>query len=74
MPEDAWSRLGGDPGLCRTCQHAKLNETRRGTVYLRCTRAAWDPTLARYPRLPIVQCPGFQIVNSTPWASGSSPE
>lgn len=58
--DDAWSWLGGDPGLCRTCQHAKLNQTRRGTVYLRCTRAAWDESLPRYPRLPVIQCAGYE--------------
>ena len=56
----AWQRLGAEPGLCRTCLHPKLNETRRGTVYLRCTRAAWDTSLPRYPRLPVVTCPGFE--------------
>ena len=56
----AWQKLGADPGLCGTCQHPKLNETRRGTVYLRCTRAEWDAALPRYPRLPVMQCPGFE--------------
>jgi propionyl-CoA synthetase len=58
-PEAAWLKLGADPGLCAACQHAKLNETRRGTAYLRCMRAAWDTRLVRYPRLPVVRCVGF---------------
>jgi hypothetical protein len=55
----AWANLGAQPGLCRTCRHAKLNQTRRGTAYLRCTRAEWDPALTRYPRLPVTECAGF---------------
>ena len=55
----AWRKLGAEPGLCATCLHAKLNETRRGTAYLRCTRAEWDDRLTRYPRLPVLQCAGF---------------
>ena len=55
----AWLKLGVEPGLCGACRHAKLNETRRGTAYLRCTRAAWDIALSRYPRLPVTQCGGF---------------
>jgi hypothetical protein len=55
----AWSRLGGDPGLCRRCTHAKLNETRRGTAYLRCVAAEADDRLVRYPRLPVLVCPCF---------------
>ena len=59
-PSDAaWPNLGAPPGLCRTCRHAKLNQTRRGTAYLRCTRAEWDPALTRYPRLPVTECTGF---------------
>jgi hypothetical protein len=57
---DAWSKLGGAPGLCATCVHAKLNETHRGTAYLRCTRAAWDDRLPRYPRLPVRECAGYE--------------
>jgi propionyl-CoA synthetase len=60
-PSDAaWRKLGAEPGLCEACRHAKLNETRRDTAYLRCLRAAWDSTLSRYPRLPVTQCAGFE--------------
>ena len=60
-PADAaWLKLGAEPGLCEACRHAKLNETRRGTAYLRCLRAAWDTSLSRYPRLPVTQCAGFE--------------
>jgi propionyl-CoA synthetase len=59
---DAWSKLGSAPGLCAECRHAKLNETRKGTAYLRCTRAAWDDRLPRYPRLPVRGCVGFEPV------------
>jgi hypothetical protein len=66
-PSDAaWPNLGTSPGLCRTCRHAKLNETRRGTVYLRCTRAEWDPALTRYPRLPVTECAGFSESGADP--------
>jgi propionyl-CoA synthetase len=57
---EAWARLGADPGLCRTCRHSKLNQTRRGTAYLRCTRAAWDDRLTRYPALPVRDCVGHE--------------
>jgi hypothetical protein len=57
---DAWTALGGPAGLCDGCVHAKLNLTRRGTAYLRCLRAEWDDRLPRYPRLPVLDCVGFQ--------------
>lgn len=58
--EDLLRRLGAEPGLCGACRHRKLNETGRGTVYLRCRRASWDRRLVRYPRLPVSTCPGFE--------------
>jgi hypothetical protein len=67
-PDAAWLKLGADPGLCAGCEHAKLNETRRGTAYLRCTRAAWDTRLPRYPRLPVTQCVGFDPADPAPGA------
>jgi hypothetical protein len=60
VAEDLLRRLGAEPGLCGACRHRKLNETGRGTVYLRCRRASWDRRLVRYPRLPVGTCPGFE--------------
>ena len=61
----AWAKLGGRPGLCLDCRYAKINQTRRGTAYLRCLRSAWDVRLVRYPRLPVTDCVGFEAVNRT---------
>jgi len=47
-------------GLCADCRHAKPNQTKRGSVYLRCLRAVWDTRLVRYPRLPVITCAGFE--------------
>jgi hypothetical protein len=65
-PEEAWAKLGAEPGLCLTCRHAKLNQTRRGTAYLRCGRSAWDDRLVRYPRLPVSECAGFEARETGP--------
>jgi AcrR family transcriptional regulator len=48
-----------DPGLCGACEYASVKDTRRGTTYLRCTRASWDSRLVKYPRLPVTTCVGF---------------
>ena len=56
----SWAALGAQPGCCFACVHAKVNQTHRGTAYLRCLRAAWDERLVRYPRLPVHECPGFE--------------
>jgi propionyl-CoA synthetase len=48
-------------GQCYTCRHAKTNQTRRGTTYLRCLRASWDARLVKYPQLPVRDCPGHEL-------------
>ena len=50
-----------DPGLCRRCAQARTVASRRST-FLACGRAAADPTFPRYPRLPVLACPGFEPV------------
>jgi hypothetical protein len=47
-------------GLCGGCRHARLNQTRRGPVYLRCQLAGADDAFPRYPRLPVLRCSGYQ--------------
>jgi len=49
-----------DPGLCLQCAFVRVNRTRRGTTYIRCTRATWDERLVKYPRLPVISCVGYQ--------------
>jgi hypothetical protein len=56
---DQEGELPVGPGLCGSCVHASVKTTGKGTTYLRCTRAAWDDRLPKYPRLPVVSCVGF---------------
>jgi hypothetical protein len=44
-------------GLCESCRHARRIASARST-FLRCGRADEDPRFAKYPRLPVVVCPG----------------
>lgn len=47
-------------GLCATCRHARRIESRRGSMFLLCARAASDARYPRYPRLPVLHCPGHE--------------
>ena len=47
-------------GLCFTCQHARVVRTDRGSVFYQCQRASTDPTYLKYPRLPVLRCPGYE--------------
>jgi hypothetical protein len=47
------------PGLCGHCQHARLMESDRGSVFLRCELALTDSRFPKYPRLPVLICAGY---------------
>ena len=46
-------------GLCLTCRHARRVPTLRATYWL-CELAATDPRFEKYPRLPVLACPGYE--------------
>jgi len=48
-------------GLCFSCQHVRLVRADRGSVFYQCQRSATDPTYPKYPRLPVLQCPGYEV-------------
>jgi hypothetical protein len=48
--------------------------SRRGSVFFLCERSNSDPLYARYPKLPVARCPGFEpgrTQRGDPDASGS---
>lgn len=47
-------------GLCADCRHARVQTTARGSRFWRCLRADDDLRFDRYPRLPVVVCPGHE--------------
>lgn len=48
------------PGLCATCAHARVLQSDRGARFYRCSLSDTDPRYARYPRLPVIQCQGYE--------------
>ena len=48
------------PGLCGDCRHAHRIESDRGSVFVRCELALADPRFAKYPRLPVLRCAGYE--------------
>jgi hypothetical protein len=57
---DRSPELARTVGLCARCRYAARQETARGSVFWRCRRAETDPRFVRYPRLPVLACPGFE--------------
>jgi hypothetical protein len=51
-----------DNGLCDRCRHQRLIPNTRGSVFSLCERSRTDPDYPRYPRIPVLSCPGFEQV------------
>jgi hypothetical protein len=47
-------------GLCAVCRHRRHIESRKGSTFLFCRRSETDRRYPRYPRLPMLQCQGFE--------------
>jgi hypothetical protein len=46
-------------GLCLRCRHAQEIVSDRRSRFILCSLSASDARFVKYPRLPVVQCPGF---------------
>ena len=47
-------------GLCDSCRHQQVVRTTRGSSFSLCRRWKEDDRYPRYPRLPVLRCPGFE--------------
>lgn len=48
-----------NPGLCGQCRHGRAVPGAHSTFWF-CERSRTDPAYPRYPRLPVLRCPGFE--------------
>jgi hypothetical protein len=54
-----------DPiGLCAACRYARVVQSARGSTFYLCRLAEVDPRFAKYPRLPVLRCTGFEPVET----------
>ena len=47
-------------GLCADCRYMKKIKSTRESIFYLCQRSATDSTFPRYPRLPVLQCRGYE--------------
>lgn len=47
-------------GLCSQCRHRKEIRTDRGSIFTQCLRSFAEPQYPRYPRIPVLTCPGLE--------------
>jgi hypothetical protein len=50
------------PGLCADCQFKRQIESDRGSIFYFCERSKTDPKFPKYPRLPVLQCSGYEAI------------
>ena len=47
-------------GLCGSCRHQRVVGNTRGSTFSLCERSKTDPSFPRYPRLPVLECRGYE--------------
>lgn len=52
-------------GLCQRCIHARRIPSSRGSMFYLCGLSEVDSSFPRYPRLPVVRCPGFRATETS---------
>lgn len=51
---------GKAAGLCAVCRWVRPISNRRGSDFFLCLRSKEEPNYPRYPRLPVLECRGFE--------------
>ena len=47
-------------GLCVECRYMRRIKSERGSTFYLCERSATDRSFPKYPRLPVVECSGYE--------------
>jgi hypothetical protein len=53
-------------GLCDSCVHQRLVRSGRGSEFSLCRLSASDPRFPKYPRMPVLECEGFERREAEP--------
>lgn len=60
MKDDSFAKVEQDAGLCGSCANAREVESSRGSMFLLCELSRTRPEFPKYPRLPVLQCAGYE--------------
>ena len=56
--DDGGGAIGA--GLCDSCSHQQVVRNTRGSAFSLCRRSRTDSRYPRYPRIPVLACPGYE--------------
>jgi hypothetical protein len=65
MPQNLPTAEALAVGMCATCVQMRRVQSDRGSVFFLCQLALTDDRFRKYPRLPVLQCDGYQPSEST---------
>ena len=57
-------------GLCACCTHVRVVTSARSSSFVMCELSRTDERFAKYPRLPVLACGGFEARGPSPEAQG----
>jgi hypothetical protein len=49
-------------GLCTACRQGRRVVSAKGSSFWLCERSRTDQGFPKYPRLPVIRCPGYEAV------------
>lgn len=52
--------MSQEAGLCLRCRWGRRVESKRGSLFMLCGRAAEDERFPKYPKLPVTYCVGYE--------------
>jgi hypothetical protein len=55
-----WKSERSCVGLCADCRFMRVVQSDRASKFYFCERSATDPTFPKYPRLPVIECRGYE--------------
>lgn len=58
-------------GLCQNCRFVRRIHSDRGSIFYMCQRSSTDESFPKYPRLPVLNCAGYEPINDKPEKTGS---
>jgi hypothetical protein len=58
-PAARTARLSATAGLCGSCSWQRVVVSGKGSTFSLCQRAAMDPSMSKYPHLPVLTCESF---------------
>jgi len=64
MSEGTTEKAQRNVSLCADCRFMRQIKSDRGSIFYLCERSATDARFPKYPRLPVLQCSGYERLNA----------